>query len=124
MLVSSTFILEVSNKPKKLRMPSLTGVLALPFPLSCRLVSLGARTLIFKPRGMKFGLISFIGNKVVGSTSPTLIPFANEGSKLLHHAVNTGPEKKGLNILTCRHTPRPRHSNLPLPPSNTLVSPD
>jgi hypothetical protein len=54
--------------------------------LSCRLVSLKARTFDLSPRGTKLGLISFIGNRVVGSTSPTPIPFAKEGSKSLSHS--------------------------------------
>jgi len=78
-------------------MPSLAGVsLAFPFPLSCRLVSFEARTCECRRRGTKLGLISFIGDKVAGSTSPTAIPFATETSKSLGHSQGTGPEENLL----------------------------
>jgi hypothetical protein len=56
------------------------------------LVSLKARTFDLRPRGTKLGLVSFIGNRVVGSTSPTPIP-SKEDSKSLRHSSNVDLER-------------------------------
>lgn len=100
------------NVPKKLRIPPLDCLLfSLLFPLGARTaVEPLGRSRRIRGRGQNPGLISTMGSKVIGSTSPTASCFAKAGSRSLQQNCQANCTVK-RSFLTLQYMPLLDHPN-------------